>query len=186
MTAGCVLIAAPTALYHLGRRANASFGELELDHHALTVMSVHAIDPVASDGSLHLHYEGAEGVTLSDDPQLLATNLVRSDGSPALTGQYLVDRMPQPNLPSVEEQFVTSGRQVVPLVGVADLELSDTLGVAYAPSPPSGLPEVSSVSAVAASPLAAPASPSPSLLARLSPEERASLLLVWSRFPLYL
>ena len=102
--------------------------------------------------------------------------------------------IPPPDLPSVEELFVASGRQALPLVGVAALEPGDILGVAHAPllsvpldvlqldnrvpSPSSGLSEVSPVSAVAASPLAAPASPSPALLERLSPEQLASFLLV--------
>ena len=108
-------------------------GELELVHHTPTGMSVYTIDPAASGGGFHLRYEGATGVTQSDDPQLLAVNLVRSDGSPALTGHYLVDMMPQPDLPSVEEYFVASGRQVLPLVGVSALEPGDILGVAHAP-----------------------------------------------------
>ena len=41
--------------------------------------------------------------------------------------------MPQSHLRSVEEHFVASGRPVLPLVGVAALELGDTLGVAHAP-----------------------------------------------------
>ena len=41
--------------------------------------------------------------------------------------------MPQPDLTSVEEHFVASGRQVPPLVEVAALEPGDTLGVAHAP-----------------------------------------------------
>ena len=81
-------------------------------------MSVHAADPAAMGGGFHIRYEGATGVTLSDDTQLLAVNLVRSDGSPAFTGRHLVDMMPQPDLPSVEEHFVASGRQVLPFVGV--------------------------------------------------------------------
>ena len=40
--------------------------------------------------------------------------------------------------------------------------------------------------AVTTPPLAAPASPSPALLERLSPEQRASLLRVWARLPLHL
>ena len=110
--------------------------------------------------------------------------------------------IPLPDLPSVEEHFVASGRQVLLLVGVAALEPGDILGVAHAPllsvplnvlqqdnrapSPPSGLSEVSSVSAVIASPVAAPASPSPALLERLSPEQRASFLHVWARLSLHL
>ena len=73
------------------------------------------------------------GVTLSDEPQLLEVNLVRSIGSPALTGQYLVDMLPQPGLFSVQEHFVASGRQVLPLTDVADLEPGNLVGVAHAP-----------------------------------------------------
>ena len=53
----------------------------------------YAINPVASGGGFHLRYDGALGVTLSDEPQLLAVNLVRSIGSQALTGHYLVDML---------------------------------------------------------------------------------------------
>ena len=101
---------------------------------------------------------------------LLSTWFAAIDGSPALTGHCLVDMMPQSDLPSVEEQFVASGRQVLPLVGVAALEPGDIFGIApalrlrvpldvlqlgkRAPNPPSGLSEVSPVSAVTASDLA--------------------------------
>ena len=64
---------------------------------------------------------------------MLAVNLVRSDGSPAPTGHYLVDVMPQSDLPSVEEHFIASALQVPPLVGLAALELGDILGVTHAP-----------------------------------------------------
>ena len=176
------------------------FGELELVHHASKGMSVYAIDPDASGGGFHLCHEGAVGVTLSDDPQLLPVNVVRSDGSPALTGHYLVDMVPQPDLPSVEH-FVASGRQVLPLVGMAGLEPGGILGVAHAPlvrvllhvlqhdhrapNPSSGLSEVSPVSTVTASPLPASASPSPALLERWSSEQRDSFLRVWTRLPLH-
>ena len=89
-------------------------GELEIVHHAPTGMSVYAIDPGASSGSFHLRYEGAAGATPSNDPQLLAVNLVRSDGSPARTRHFLADMMLQPKVPSVEDYFVASGRQVFP------------------------------------------------------------------------
>ena len=72
-------------------------------------MPAYAIDPVGSGGGFHLCYGGAVGVTLSDEPQLLAANLVRSNGSQALTGHYLVDMPPQSDLLSVEEHFVASG-----------------------------------------------------------------------------
>ena len=148
------------------------FGELDLVHHAPTGMSVYANDPVASGGGFHLRYEGATGVTPSDDCQLLAVYLVRIDGSPARTGHNFVDMMPQPDLSSVEEHFVASGRQVLPLVRVAALEPRDILGVAHAPlltvpldgfqqdnrapSTTSGPSEVSPVSALTVSPLEAP------------------------------
>ena len=70
---------------------------------------------------------------MSDEPQLLEVNLVRSNGSPALPGQYLVDMLPQPGIRSMQKHFVASGRQVFPLTGVADLELGDLVGVAHAP-----------------------------------------------------
>ena len=98
-------------------------------------------------------------------------NLVRSNGSQALTGHYPVDMLPQSDLPSEEEHFVASGRQVIPLVGVSNLEPGDVIGVAHAPlmsvslgalqhvGRPSGHssdpPGVTPVSAVTAPPLAA-------------------------------
>ena len=122
MAAGYVLIAAPTALCYVDRRTIPVFGELELVHHTPAGMSAYAIDAVASDGGFHPRYEGAVGVSLSNEPQLLAVNLVHSNASPALTGHYLVDMMPQSDLPSLDEHFVASGQQVLPLVGVVDLE----------------------------------------------------------------
>ena len=41
--------------------------------------------------------------------------------------------MPQSDLPSIEERFIASGRQVLPLVGVAAFEPGDILSVAHAP-----------------------------------------------------
>ena len=185
-----------------GRRI---FGELELSHHAPAGVRAYAVNPVASGGSFRLCYDGAVGVTLSDEPKLLAVNLVRSNGSQALTGHYLVDMLPQSDLPSEEEHFVASGRQVIPFVGVSNLEAGDLLGVAHAPlmsvrldalqhvGRPSGLssepPGVTPVSAVTAPPLAAvtaPASPSPALLECLTPETRASFMCVWERLPSHL
>ena len=57
-------------------------------------------DPSATDG-FHLLYDGTVGVTLSDEPQLLEVNLVRSNGSPALAGHYLVDVLPRPRILSM-------------------------------------------------------------------------------------
>ena len=38
----------------------------------------------------HLTYEGKD-MSLDETPKLIPVNLVRSDGSPALTGHYMVD-----------------------------------------------------------------------------------------------
>ena len=130
--------------------------------------------------------------------------LVRRNGSQALTRHYTVDMLPQYDLPS-DEQFVADGRRVIFLVGVSNLEPGDLLGVAHAPlmcasvdasqhdsqpsGPSSGPPGANQVSAVTTSPLAtaaATASPSPALLERLTPEQRASFLRVWERPPLLL
>ena len=73
---------------------NRVFGELTLSHHATTGVSAYAINPIAADGGFHLLYDGTVGFTLSDEPQLLEVNLMRSNGSPAPTGHYLVDMLP--------------------------------------------------------------------------------------------
>ena len=65
---------------------NRIFGELELSDHAPAGVRTYAMNPVASGGGFHLRYGGAVGVTLSDEPLLLAVNLVRSNGSQVLTG----------------------------------------------------------------------------------------------------
>ena len=94
---------------------NRVFGELTLSHHAKTGVTAYAIDPIAEGGGFHLLYGGKVGITLSDEPQLLEVNLVRSKGSPALTGHYLVDMLPQSSFLSTQEHFVASGRQLLPL-----------------------------------------------------------------------
>ena len=76
-------------------------------------------------------YKGAVCIILSDELQLLAVNLVRSNAPPALAGHYLVDMLPQSDLPSVGEHFAAFGRQVFPLIEVADLDRGDILGIAY-------------------------------------------------------
>ena len=65
---------------------NRVFDDLTLSHRATTGVSEYVIDPTAIGGGFHLLYNGDVGVTLSDEPQLLEVNLVRSNGSPALTG----------------------------------------------------------------------------------------------------
>ena len=106
---------------------------LELSHNDPAGVRAYAIDSVASGGGFHLRYDGAVGVTLSDEPQLLAVDLIHSNGSQALNGHYLVDRLPQSDLSSVKEHVVSSGRQVPPLIRGANLEPGEILGVTHAP-----------------------------------------------------
>ena len=169
-------------------------GELEVTHQAPAGVRAYAMNPVASGEGFHLRYDGAVGVPVSNELQFLAVNLVNS-----------MDMLPQSDLPSQEEHVVASGRQVIPPVGVSNLEPGDLLGVAHAPllcvplealqhegrpsSPSSDPPGVTPISAVPASPLAAAAataSPSPALLERLNPEQRASSQRVWERLPSHL
>ena len=107
-------------------------GELTLSHHSTTGIKAYTTDPAATNGVFHLLYDGAADIALSDEPQLLEVNLVRSNGSPALTGHHLVGILPQPDIPSRKKRFVASGRQVLVLTGVADLEPVDLVGVADA------------------------------------------------------
>ena len=108
-------------------------GELTFSHHATAGVAAFVVDPAPSNGAFHLRFDGTTGVTLSDEPQLLAVNLVRSNGSPTLTGHYLVDILPQPDILSGQKHFVASGRQVLPLIGVAELEPGYLVGVADSP-----------------------------------------------------
>ena len=186
---------------------NRVLGELTLPHHITTGVAAYTGDPLASNGASHLRCDGNTGVTLLGEPQLLAVNLVRSNGSLALTGHYFVDILPQPDFLSGQKHFVASGRHVIPLAGVADLEPGDLVGVADAPllrvplgalqhltnaaGPHTGQTSDSQVSAVARSPDTeeiAPAVPlpSPALMERLNPAQRSAFLCVWARLPPHL
>ena len=81
------------------------------------------------DAAHHLIYDG-KGMTLTTTPQLVPVNLVRLDGSPALTGHYMVDTATTHDGQGPFEHFVASGRQTIPLTGFRDLEPGDILGTA--------------------------------------------------------
>ena len=178
------------------------FVKVTLSRHATTGVSTYVIDPTAMDGVFHLLYDGTAGVTLFDKPQLLEVNFARSNGSPALTGQYLLGMLPHPGILPMQEHFVASGRQVLPLTGVADLEPGDLVGVAHAPllrvsldalqhdihaaEPHPGQLADCQASAVTSSldtgeAASAATSPSPALLERLNPDQRSSFLRVRAR-----
>ena len=106
----------------------------------------------------------------------------------------------------MQEHLVSSGRQVLPLTGVADLEPGDLVGVAHAPLlsvpldtlqhathaavPQSGQFADCQVSAITSSAdtgeAASAVTPSPALPERLSPDKRSSFLRVWARLPPHL
>ena len=130
-------------------------------------------------------------------------NLVRLDGSPALTGHYMVDLLPVNDDSYPLERFVSSGRQLIPLTGYEDLEPGDNLGTASSPLPRVSLEALSlydtlaDVSALAESPTPpspqpvpppnitsdSPDEPPPVRLARLYPSQRESFICLWNTVP---
>ena len=159
-------------------------------------------DRESSDTAYHLVYDGL-GVSLTDSPQLIPVNLVRLDGSPALTGHYMVDLLPAHDDSNPSERFVSSGRQLIPLTGYQDLEPGDIIGTASSPLlrvplealTPHNLP--TDVSALTKSPttpasqtapalttaLDSPNEPRPELLHRLDHNQRKSFLRLWNTVP---
>ena len=114
---------APT---HYGR----IFGELTLSHtfdnaHNSAAAYIHSCE--TPDVAPHLVYDGP-GMSLTTAPQLVPVNLVRPDGSPALTGHYMVDIATTHDGQDPLEHFFALGRQTVPLTGHRDLEQGDILG----------------------------------------------------------
>ena len=94
-------------------------GELTLYHHAPMGASAFVPAAPASGGGFHLRDDGADRVTLSDEPQLLAVNLlVRSNVLPALTGHYLVEMLPQPDLLLAESILLLQGDRSSPSVAL--------------------------------------------------------------------
>ena len=90
------------------------FGELTLSRHVPMGTSAFVPDPLASGGCFHLRYDGADRVTLSDEPQLLAVNLIRSNGLPALSGHYLFENLPQQDHRFAEERSPPQGDRSFP------------------------------------------------------------------------
>ena len=72
-----------------------TFGELTLSlcDDNLGSAAAYIRNRESSDAAYHLVYDGL-GVSLTDSPQLISLNLVRLDGSPALTGHNMVDLLP--------------------------------------------------------------------------------------------
>ena len=72
-------------------------------------------------------------MSLDKIPQLTPVNLVRRDGSPALTGHYMVDFLSLSDSSETAECFVSSGQQNIPLSGCRELKPGDILGTASSP-----------------------------------------------------
>ena len=180
------------------------FGELTLSlcDNNLGSAAAYIRNHETSNAAYHLVYDGP-GVSLTDSPQLIPVNLVRLDGSPALTGHYMVDLLSAHDDSTPPERFVSSDRQLIPLTRHQDLEPGDVLGTASSPLlrvplealTPHDVP--TDVSALAESPnprasqtvpslktaLDPPDEPSPELLHRLDHNQRESFFRHWSTVP---
>ena len=89
------------------------FGELTLSHtfdNACNSSAPYIHSCETLDAAYHLVYDGP-GVSLNLSPQLVPVNLVRLDGSSALTGHYMVDMITTHDGQNPSEHFVVSGRQ---------------------------------------------------------------------------
>ena len=91
-----------------------TFGELSLSPCGdnLGSAAAYICTHEAPANAYHLVYDGL-GVSLTESPQLIPVNLVRLDGSPALTGHYMVDILPvnadsnplEPSSPRVDSWY---------------------------------------------------------------------------------
>ena len=179
-----------------------TFGELTLSPSGDNLGSAAAYirNHEAPVNAYHLVYDGL-GVSLTESPQLIPVNLVRLDGSPALTGHYMVGIPPVNADSNPLERFVSSGRQLIPLTVYQDLEPGDILGTASSPFLLVPLEVLSlhdalaAVSALAESPTSpqpgppphitsdSPDAPPPELLDRLDSSQRKSFLRLWHTVP---
>ena len=155
-----------------------------------------------SNAAYHLVYDSLV-VSLTDSPQLIPVNLVRFDGSPALSGHYMVDLLPVHDDSNLSGRFVPSGRELIPLTGYQDLEPGDALGTASSPlirvplealtlydvpADVSALAESSIASASQTAPppntaLDSPDEPPPELLHRLDHNQREYSFRHWNTIP---
>ena len=180
------------------------FGELTLSlcDDNLGSAAAYIRDRESLDAVYHLVYDGL-GASLTRSPQLIAVNLVRLDGSPALTGHCMVGLLPAHDNSDPSERFVSSGRQLIPLTGHQDLEPGDILGTASShllgvPLEALTLHNVpTDVSALAKSPTNpasqtapsltttpdSPDEPSPQLLHRPNHDQRELFLPLWNTVP---
>lgn len=126
-----------------------TFGALSLCTPFTDHLSTFIQDDRLPDDVYHLRYAGPDAVSLTPTPSLIRVNLVRSSGTPALTGNYWVDMLHRDGFSSDPEIFVSHGHQHIPLWGFTDLEPGDLLGTSSSPLlpiPPSALQDHSTES----------------------------------------
>ena len=172
------------------------FGEFILSHtfdDAYNCATVYVRSRETPDAVHSLVYDGP-GMSINSSPQLVRVNLTPLNGSPTLTGHYMVDIIITYDSQDPSEHLVVSGRQTIPLTGYRDLEPGDNPGTASTPLlrvPLEALAqrdEPHDVTAVAESPVpnVAPNTseqPSTELLHRLGDDQRGSYLRLWSTIP---
>ena len=83
-------------------------GELTISHVCDNGTFTYTRNCDALNVTYHLIYE-EKGVALDKTPQLTHVNLVRLDGSPAFTVQYMVDLFPLSESGDATECFLSSG-----------------------------------------------------------------------------
>ena len=88
------------------------FGELILECGDNGVPAF-TLDDVDNTDRFHLVYSGDHEVCLHDSPLNLSVNLIRSCGTPAPIGSYLVQILPSSGIVSQHEYFVSDGKQEV-------------------------------------------------------------------------
>ena len=110
------------------------FGELTLSHtfdDAYNSATAYIRSCETTNVVHHLVYDG-QAMSLTSSPQLVPVNLIRLNGSPALTGHYMLDIITTDDDQYRSEHFVASGQQTIPLTGHRDLEPGDIQGTASA------------------------------------------------------
>lgn len=69
----------------------------------------------------HLRCAWRTGISLGPEPQLAAADSARRAGAAALSGNYIVDMLPQEDTFSVRRRFISAGGQQTAPAGCAEL-----------------------------------------------------------------
>ena len=129
---GCAFQNVPTRRWRRSEVGDRVFGGLTRGNQDASCASAFVRDMHAPDGCFHLKYVGRHPFAYPASISWSKWPWYES-GPPALTGSYLVHMLPQTAMVSSEERFVTDRRQLIPLAGVSDFEMSDLLGTTAAP-----------------------------------------------------